>query len=114
MCCAQPSGVRRQVFPSWSADGRSVLIGRVSILDPDGSDFRLAIMAVDGSAPDRETPVMAWPVGSIDTTWQWAPDSGAILIGTPEGAVHVRLRQRHSDRSHVGWFDAAWQRVAGD
>ena len=105
-----PAGVDRQVFPAWSPDGQSLLVGR---MDVGGEMFRLAVVAVDGNTPDRESPLIGWPIGGPETVLDWSPDGDVILIDTSDGGVAIDAAS-FARTSLTGWFDAAWQRVGGD
>jgi Tol biopolymer transport system component len=64
-------GIEHQGLPSWSPDGRWLLVARVH----DTGLRRLGLISADGSAPSRELPTPG-----IDGQWIWAPDGASILF----------------------------------
>ena len=110
-----PPGVIYQLFPVWSPDGRSVVVARGYWDDaptvPDGTaaDYsRLAIIAVDGSAPDKE---LCDCFSSYEAGWGWSPD-GTKLISNLDGEFSVIDIETGEETSFDGWLTANWQRVA--
>ena len=83
-----PPGVIYQLFPVWSPDGRSVVVARGywddAAIVPHGTaaDYsRFAIIAVDGSAPDKE---LCDCFSSYEAGWGWSPDGTKIVSDLDE------------------------------
>ena len=110
-----PPGVIYQLFPVWSPDGRSVVVARgywddAAIVPnqttPDYSRF--AIIAVDGSAPDKE---LCDCFSSYEAGWGWSPDGTKIVSGLSEDLSVIDIATG-VETSYDGWLNANWQRVA--
>jgi Tol biopolymer transport system component len=110
-----PPGVIYQLFPAWSPDGRSVVVARGywddAAIVPDGTaaDYsRFAIIAVDGSAPDKE---LCDCFSSYDAGWGWSPDGMKIVSGLSEDLSVIDIATG-VETSYDGWLNSNWQRVA--
>lgn len=110
-----PPGVIYQLFPVWSPDGRSVVVARgywddAAIVPnnttPDYSRF--AIIAVDGSAADKE---LCDCFSSYEAGWGWSPDGTKIVSGLSEDLSVIDIATG-VETSYDGWLNANWQRVA--
>ena len=114
-----PAGVIYQVAyggPNiWSPDGRSLLIGRgywegPAIVPPgtEPDEFRLAIIAVDGSVPDRELTPSNFSFGS---GWGWSPDGTKVVTSLRSSFEAVDIATGEEE-FFGGWIQGQWQRVA--
>jgi Tol biopolymer transport system component len=110
-----PPGVIYQLFPAWSPDGRSVIVARGywddAAIVPAGTAAeysRFAIIAVDGSAPDKE---LCDCFSSYEAGWGWSPDGTKIVSGLSEDLSVIDIATG-VETSFEGWRNANWQRVA--
>ena len=104
-----------QLFPVWSPDGRSVVVARgywddAAIVPPGTvADYsRLAIISVDGSAPDKE---LCDCFSSYEAGWGWSPDGTKIVSGLTEDLSVIDIATGE-ETQFDGWLTANWQRVA--
>jgi len=112
-----PPGVIYQLNPVWSPDGRSVVVARgywddAEIVPPGTTaDYsRFAIIAVDGSAPDKE---LCDCFSSYEAGWDWSPDGTKIASGLNEDLSVIDIATGE-ETSFDGWLTANWQRIAAD
>lgn len=112
-----PPGVIYQLFPVWSPDGRSVVVARgywddAEVVPPGtAADYsRFAIIAVDGSAPDKE---LCDCFSSYEAGWGWSPDGTKIVSGLSEDLSVIDIATGE-ETSFDGWLNANWQRIAAE
>ena len=81
----QPAGAIYQLLPVWSPDGKSLLVGRgywdgPAIVPPgttpEPDAYRVAVIAADGSMPDRELAPSGFSFGD---GWDWSPDGTKVV-----------------------------------
>ena len=110
-----PPGVIYQLFPVWSPDGRSVVVARgywddAAIVPPEtvAEYTRLAIITVDGSAPDKE---LCGCFRNYAIGWGWSPDGTKIVSNLAEDLSVIDIATGE-ETEFEGWISSSWQRIA--
>ena len=68
---------------------------------------RFAIIAVDGSAPDKE---LCDCFSSYEAGWGWSPDGTKIVSGLSEDLSVIDIATGE-ETQFASWLNANWQRV---